>query len=125
MLGDEVIGHMTEKVVIPKKEDLVVIDRPIPYVHRDCYLPFDTTSNMPAPMAIAGQGHHAHVTGLTHDERGYPVITDIVQERTSAILVDKIRMNAQEIIRVETIGIEDAEVVVVAYGAPLGWRGKR
>ena len=67
-------------------------------------------------MAIAGQGYHAHVTGLTHDERGYPVITDIVQERNVRHIVDKIKNNAQNIIRVETIGIEDAEVVVVAYG---------
>ena len=67
-------------------------------------------------MAIAGQGYHAHVTGLTHDERGYPVITDIVQERNVRHIVDKIRNNAQDIIRVETVGIDDAKVVVVAYG---------
>ncbi len=116
VLGDEVIGHMTEKVVIPKKEDIVVVNRPTPLLPKDCYLPFDMTSDMPAPMAIAGQGYHAHVTGLTHDERGYPVITDIVQERNVRHIVDKIRKNAQDIIRVETVGIEDAKVVVVAYG---------
>ncbi|MDR3605674.1 MAG: 2-oxoacid:acceptor oxidoreductase subunit alpha [Syntrophaceae bacterium] len=116
VLGDEVVGHMSEKVVIPKKEDIVVVDRPTPSMSKDRYLPFDTVSDMPAPMAIAGQGYHAHVTGLTHDERGYPVITDIVQERNVRHIVDKIKNNAQNIIRVETIGIEDAEVVVVAYG---------
>jgi len=116
VLGDEVVGHMSEKVVIPKKEDIVVVDRPNSSMSKDLYLPFDTVSDMPAPMAIAGQGYHAHVTGLTHDERGYPVITDIVQERNVRHIVDKIKNNAQNIIRVETIGIEDAEVVVVAYG---------
>ncbi|MGO8878659.1 MAG: 2-oxoacid:acceptor oxidoreductase subunit alpha [Desulfomonilaceae bacterium] len=116
VLGDEVVGHMSEKVVIPKKEEIVVVDRPTPSMSKDRYLPFDTVSDMPAPMAIAGQGYHAHVTGLTHDERGYPVITDIVQERNVRHIVDKIKNNAQNIIRVETIGIEDAEVVVVAYG---------
>lgn len=116
VLGDEVVGHMSEKVVIPRKENIFVVDRPIPSMSKDRYLPFDTISDMPAPMAIAGQGYHAHVTGLTHDERGYPVITDIVQERNVRHLVDKIKNNAQNIIRVETIGIEDAEVVVVAYG---------
>ncbi|MGC8603177.1 MAG: 2-oxoacid:acceptor oxidoreductase subunit alpha [Desulfomonilaceae bacterium] len=116
VLGDEVIGHMTEKVVIPKREDLLVVDRPIPKGPKNRYLPFDTTSDMPAPMSIAGQGYHAHVTGLTHDERGYPVITDVVQERNIRHIVDKIRNNALQIIRVETVGVEDAEVVVVAYG---------
>ena len=110
VLGDEVVGHMTEKVVIPKKrEDIVVVNHETPSMLKGSYLPFDTVSDMPAPMAIAGQGYHAHVTGLTHDERGYPVITDIVQERNVRHIVDKIRNNAQDIIRVETVGIERRE----------------
>ena len=116
LLADEVVGHMTEKVVIPRKEDLVVVNRPRPDASREDYLPFDTSSSMPSPMAIAGQGYHVHVTGLTHDERGYPVITDAVQERNVRHIVDKIRKNAESIIRVETVGLDDAEVVVVAYG---------
>lgn len=116
VLADEVVGHMSEKVVIPRKESLVIVDRPKPTVPRDQYLPFDTTTYMPAPMAIAGQGYHVHVTGLTHDERGYPVITDAVQERNIRHIVDKIKRNAEKIIRVETVGLEDATVVVVAYG---------
>ncbi len=116
VLADEMIGHMSERVVIPKKADIVIVDRPQPKVGKDQYLPFESSSDMPAPMAITGQGYHVHVTGLTHDERGYPVITDTVQERNVRHLVDKIRKNAQKIIRVETVGIEDAAVVVVAYG---------
>lgn len=116
VLADEMIGHMSERVVIPKKADVVIVDRPQPKVGKDQYLPFESSSDMPAPMAITGQGYHVHVTGLTHDERGYPVITDTVQERNVRHLVDKIRKNAQKIIRVETVGIEDATVVVVAYG---------
>jgi 2-oxoglutarate/2-oxoacid ferredoxin oxidoreductase subunit alpha len=116
LLADEVVGHMTEKVVIPKKEKLNVVNRPKPDASREDYLPFDTSSSMPSPMAIAGQGYHVHVTGLTHDERGYPVITDVVQERNVRHIVDKIRKNAEKIIRVETVGLDDAEVVVVAYG---------
>lgn len=116
VLADEMVGHMSERVVIPKKEKLSIVDRPQPNVSREKYLPFDTSSNLPAPMAIAGQGFHVHVTGLTHDERGYPVITDAVQERNVRHLVDKIRKNADKIIRVETVGLDDASVVVVAYG---------
>ncbi len=116
VLADEMIGHMSERVVIPKKADVVIVDRPQPKVGKDQYLPFESSSDMPAPMAVTGQGYHVHVTGLTHDERGYPVITDTVQERNVRHLVDKIRKNAQKIIRVETVGIEDATVVVVAYG---------
>jgi len=116
LLGDEVIGHMTEKVVIPPRDQLKIVPRRSPTVPKEEYLPFDTTGDLPAPMAVVGQGYHVHVTGLTHDERGYPVITDEVQERNVRHLVDKIRKNAQKIIKVESVGIEDAEVVVVAYG---------
>lgn len=116
VLADEVVGHMTEKVVIPKRDKLKIMPREVPKVPREDYLPFDSSNTLPPPMAVAGQGYHIHVTGLTHDERGYPVITADVQERNIRHIVDKIRKNADKIIEVDTIGLEDAEVVVVAYG---------
>ena len=116
VMTDEVVGHMTEKVVIPTKDKLKIVERPKPAAARTNYLPFDSAGPLPAPMAVAGQGYHVHVTGLTHDERGYPVITDVVQERNIRHIVDKIRKNAEKIIQLEMIGLEDAEVVVVAYG---------
>jgi 2-oxoglutarate ferredoxin oxidoreductase subunit alpha len=116
VMTDEVVGHMTEKVVIPSRDKLKIVDRPKPTVDRTNYLPFDSSGPLPAPMAVAGQGYHVHVTGLTHDERGYPVITDVVQERNIRHIVDKIRKNAEKIIQVEMIDLADAKVVVVAYG---------
>jgi 2-oxoglutarate/2-oxoacid ferredoxin oxidoreductase subunit alpha len=116
VIGDEVVGHMTEKVVIPKREELQVVARLTPQQGPAEYLPFDSAGPLPAPMAVAGQGYHVHVTGLTHDERGYPVITDSVQERNVRHLVDKIRKNAHKIIQFETFGLDHAQVVVVAYG---------
>ncbi len=116
VLADEVVGHMTEKVVIPKASDLEVVQRAKPVQPPGDYLPFESTGELPPPMAVVGQGYHVHVTGLTHDERGYPVITDVVQERNVRHIVDKIRKNAHKIIDVEKIYLDDAEVVVVAYG---------
>jgi 2-oxoglutarate ferredoxin oxidoreductase subunit alpha len=68
------------------------------------------------PMACAGEGYHVHVTGLTHDEQGYPQTTAQVHERTVRRLVDKIRINAPKIIQTEEVEMADAQVVVVAYG---------
>ncbi|MBI4965737.1 MAG: 2-oxoacid:acceptor oxidoreductase subunit alpha [Desulfomonile tiedjei] len=116
VMSDEVVGHMTEKVVIPKREELKVVARVSPSQSPRDYLPFETTGRMPAPMAVVGQGYHVHVTGLTHDERGYPDITADVQERNVRHLVDKIRKNADKIIQVDGVGLDDAQVVVVAYG---------
>jgi 2-oxoglutarate ferredoxin oxidoreductase subunit alpha len=116
LLADEVVGHMTEKVVIPKREDLKVVERRKPTQKPDDYLPFDSTGSLPSPMAVVGQGYHVHVTGLTHDERGYTVIAAEVQERNVRRIVDKIRNNADKIIRIDAVGLDDADVVVVAYG---------
>jgi 2-oxoglutarate/2-oxoacid ferredoxin oxidoreductase subunit alpha len=116
LMADEVVGHMTERVIIPQREQLKIVSRPKPRMQRSNYLPFDSSGPLPAPMAVAGQGYRVHVTGLTHDERGYPIITDTVQERNVRHIVDKIRKNANKIIRFEGVFLEDAKVVVVAYG---------
>lgn len=116
LMADETVGHMTEKVVIPKAEDLHIVSRSKPAGKPADYLPFDSSGMLPAPMAVVGQGYHVHVTGLTHDERGYPVITAQVQERNVRHIVDKIRKNADKIVMTDTVGLDDAEVVVVAYG---------
>ncbi len=66
--------------------------------------------------SLPGEGYRIHVTGLTHDERGYPVMNAKAQEWNVTRLVDKIRANRGEIIQLEERDTEDAEVVVVSYG---------
>jgi 2-oxoglutarate ferredoxin oxidoreductase subunit alpha len=67
-------------------------------------------------MAVAGQGYRFHTTGLTHDERGYPASTAEAQEKLVRRLVDKIRLNRKHIIKYREIQVEDADIVVCAYG---------
>jgi 2-oxoglutarate ferredoxin oxidoreductase subunit alpha len=67
-------------------------------------------------MAIAGEGYRIHVTGLTHDERGYPGMNAQTQEWNVERLISKIRMHRDDILQVEEQNLEDAEVVVVSYG---------
>jgi 2-oxoglutarate ferredoxin oxidoreductase subunit alpha len=67
-------------------------------------------------MFKAGDGYRLHVTGLTHDYRGYPSMTPEVQEQLVHRLVDKIRLNADKIWRFEEIDVADADVVIVSYG---------
>ncbi len=68
------------------------------------------------PLPYAGEGYHIHLTGLTHDERGYPDMTAETHDRLVRRLVDKIQKNADDIIRVEGYELEDARIVVVSYG---------
>jgi 2-oxoglutarate ferredoxin oxidoreductase subunit alpha len=117
LMADEVVGHMTERVVVPPAESLKLYPRRKPTVPPEKYRPFEGNSDGVPAMACAGEGYHLHVTGLTHDERGYPITTEpAVQERLVHRLIEKIRANRADIAHVESQWLEDAEVVVVAYG---------
>jgi 2-oxoglutarate ferredoxin oxidoreductase subunit alpha len=67
-------------------------------------------------MTVAGEGYRIHVTGLTHDERGYPGMDAKTQEWNIRRLLEKIRANRHDIIQIEEQYLDDAEVVVVSYG---------
>lgn len=116
ILSDEVVGHMTERVIIPTADEIEIVPRRLPTVKPDKYVPYYPDDDGVPPMAIAGQGYHAHMTGLTHDEYSYPLITPEAQERLVQRLVKKIRDNADKIVRTEDLYLDDAEVVLVSYG---------
>jgi 2-oxoglutarate ferredoxin oxidoreductase subunit alpha len=116
LMADEAVGHMSEKVVIPRVSPEDLVSRPRPKVAPEEYLPYDSKDGLVPPMAIAGEGYRFHVTGLTHDDRGYPSMTAEAQDKLVRRLVDKIRLNAKDIIRYEEAEVEDAEVIVVSYG---------
>jgi 2-oxoglutarate/2-oxoacid ferredoxin oxidoreductase subunit alpha len=116
IMTDEVIGHMSEKVVIPKAEDLQLVSRPKPKGRKDRFKPYKPDANGVAPMPAAGDGYNVHITGLTHDERGYPVMTVEAQAQMMDRLTRKILMNLDDIIMTEGHGLEDAEIVLVSYG---------
>ena len=115
-MTDAEVGHMTEKVRIPPPEEIEIYPRRKATVPPEEYLPFQPGEDLVPPMACAGEGYRFHVTGLTHDERGYPVINAEAQERLIRRLIEKIRKNKDDIIEVEEDGLEDAEVVVCSYG---------
>jgi len=129
VLTDGIVGHMTEKVVVPPPEEIAkrVVERRYTTLPPEEYLPYhvDEGEWVP-PMVKAGDGYFIHTTGLTHDERGYPDMTAEAQDRLVRRLVDKIRKNAQKICRYElfaptgekvksTSEIE-ADVCVVTFG---------
>ncbi len=116
VMTDECVGHMTEKVVIPKADEIKLYPRRYTKLSPREYLPFKPGKDLIPEMVKAGDGYKIHVTGLTHDEKGYPVMTWEAQEKLVRRLVEKIRLNADEIVHVEEIDTEDAEVVILSYG---------
>ena len=117
LMGDEIVAHMWEKVVIPPAEGIRTVNRKKPNVPRDKYMPFMPDDDLVPPMACFGEGYHFHATGLTHNEQGYPQTSSSeVQSRLVRRLCEKISQNEDKIVRVERVTLEDADVVVVAYG---------
>ena len=114
---DEVVGHMTEKVVIPPADEIKVTERRWTSKKPGEYKPFEPAAGSLVPeMVKAGDGYRIHVTGLTHDERGYPNMTVPAHEKMQIRLTDKIMKNVDKIVRFEAKDCENAEVVVVSYG---------
>jgi 2-oxoglutarate/2-oxoacid ferredoxin oxidoreductase subunit alpha len=116
VMADEAIGHMSEKLVIPAIAAKDIVNRKKPRVAPDDFRPYAADMDLVPPMAVAGQGYHFHVSGLTHDERGYPIMTAEVQEQLVRRLVDKIRLNRADIIQLKEFQTEDADIIVCAYG---------
>src|SRR6056297_2477243 len=72
LLLDEVTAHTREKVVIPEAEDLEVLSRVTPSMPAEWYIPYEETMRGVPAMPAIGSGYRYHVTGLTHDDHGYP-----------------------------------------------------
>jgi 2-oxoglutarate ferredoxin oxidoreductase subunit alpha len=107
---------MTEKVVIPPAAEITVTPRRAPSKPAGEFLLYQPGADGIVEMPAAGAGYRVHVTGLTHDRRGYPVLTPEIQKEMVERLVRKIRDNADEITQFEERDTADAEVVIVAYG---------
>ncbi len=118
LLADEVIGHMVERVVIPEPDQIEIWERKRPKESpNEDFNPFEVQDDdLVPPMVHAGEGYHIHYTGLTHDERGYPDMTADTHHALVSRLVQKVRRNADQIIRTEAYHLEDAQILVIAYG---------
>ncbi len=116
VMMDECVGHMTEKVVIPEASEIDIYPRRHTSRAPVDYRPYEPMADQVPEMAHAGEGYRFHVTGLTHDERGYPSMTVETQDRLVRRLVSKSAPVAEQEALYETEALEDADVVVVSYG---------
>jgi len=117
LMADESVGHMFERVVVPPLDQIPIYPwrKPKEPPSKD-FLPFKAEEDGVPPFPVAGTGYRIHVTGLTHDERGYPVVTAEQQKKLIPRLIGKIHNNRHDIIDLEEDGVEGADVVVVSYG---------
>jgi 2-oxoglutarate/2-oxoacid ferredoxin oxidoreductase subunit alpha len=116
IMSDEIVGHMSEKVVIPDAKTIKTISRAKPSGKKSAFKPYRPGPNGVCPMPAIGEGYKVHVTGLTHDERGYPVMSVDTQKEMMHRLLSKIRNNLDDIIMTEGHFLDDAEYIIVSYG---------
>ena len=114
VLYDEIIGHTRESIVLPNTVDIV--NRSAPPDGLSDFWPKSTAPNGVPPMSGFGDGYRFHVTGLTHDDRGFPTTDSKVAEALITRLHSKIETHLDEITDVETFMMDDAEIAIFAYG---------
>ncbi|MCD6463674.1 MAG: 2-oxoacid:acceptor oxidoreductase subunit alpha [Thermotogae bacterium] len=119
-LMDEVLGHIRESVTLPPDEDIEIISRKSDEEFEEAeeiFLPFEERENVEViPLAKMGKTRF-HVTGLVHDESGFPVGTSNIAGKLLRRLENKIRLHADRIIKYEEFMVKDAEILVIAYGS--------
>lgn len=118
LLMDEVIGHMREKIELPDNYDEIPqAERKRPTSAPEDYLAYgcEEGSKVPA-MADFGSGYRWHVSGLVHDETGFPKGTGEATRTSQDRLRTKLEDNLDDIVQVENYRMEDAEFAVVAFG---------
>ncbi|HAF32231.1 2-oxoacid:acceptor oxidoreductase subunit alpha [Anaerovibrio lipolyticus] len=117
LLMDEIVGHLREKVELPEASAIEIYPRRKPTCSRaEGYQPFTPDKDLVPNTANFGEGYHIHVTGLIHDDTGFPIGSPKITREVTKRLHEKIDIARDEITHVEEYFMDDAEYAVVAFG---------
>jgi len=119
-LMDEILGHMRESFILPEDSEIKILPRmkEDEIEEEEIYAPFSESNYAeptPTPLVQMGKARF-HVSGLIHDESGFPLADFRTSEKLIRRLSNKIRIHADEISKYEEFMTEDAETLVIAYG---------
>jgi 2-oxoglutarate ferredoxin oxidoreductase subunit alpha len=117
LLLDEIIGHVHEKVTLPEVDQLEIINRKKPDTTPEEYLPYINDESLIPPMANFGDGYRYHVTGLVHDETGFPTNDTNQIEAMLTRLNGKLDKYLDEIIKYEETKAPEAKIGIITYGS--------
>lgn len=116
LLMDEVVGHLREKIEIPEAGELEIVPRKLPTVAPSEYKAYEFTEDLVPAMANFGSGYRYNITGLVHDETGFP--TNSTKEAAKLLdrLMAKINNNLDDILIYEEGYAQEAETLFIAFG---------
>ncbi len=117
LLMDEVIGHMREKIELPDDySDFPQAERKQPDCAPEDFKAYAADESLVPAMPAFGSGYRWHVTGLVHDETGFPKGTPAATLAAANRQRAKLENNLDDIVQVENYRMEDADFAVVAFG---------
>jgi len=119
ILSDALVGHMREAVALPLAEELRIAERGEPDCDPDDYDTVVSTLDHILPRPPLGSRFRVHATGLVYNRRSGVVDTSDpeVAQDLGLYLREKIYHHRDAIVRVEEVGMEDAEIALFAYGS--------
>ncbi|HEX9080157.1 MAG TPA: 2-oxoacid:acceptor oxidoreductase subunit alpha [Desulfuromonadaceae bacterium] len=117
VMPDEIVAHMRERVVFPEPGEIAIEPRKTPTVPPEQYKPYDTQFGDVPPLAAYGTGYKFHVTGLNKMQDGFPTTKAEIVQAEEERQVRKVEANVDDIVEFEEYKLDDAEIVVVAYGS--------
>ena len=118
LLLDEVIAHMRESVSLEDYEDATIIDRKKPENNKkNGFKAYEITADMIPPMANIGDGFNFHVTGLSHDEYGYPSNSNEIAGDLITRLLSKIKNNRDNLVKYENVKTKGCKNLIVSFGS--------
>jgi len=119
VLLDETIGHMHGKADLPTLEDVQagVVSRKTFDGPAEEYHPYECAPTEPAVLNPMFEGYRYHFTGLHHDQNGFPTEEIETCRKLIQRLEDKVAMHEDEVESYEEFMMDDADVMLVAYGS--------
>jgi len=117
VMPDEIIAHMRERIVFPEPGEIEVINRTAPSVPPEQYKPYDTSFGDVPPLAAFGTDYRFHVTGLNKLPDGFPTTKAEYVQAEEERQIRKVDANVDDIVQFEEYCLDDAEIVVVAFGS--------
>jgi 2-oxoglutarate ferredoxin oxidoreductase subunit alpha len=116
-LMDEALGHLRESIEVPSIPDEWILQRMTDDIEdEEIYHPYEEVSGFITPLRVMGKSRF-HVSGLVHDETGFPLGTSDVADKLAKRLDKKIQFHLDEIINYEEYMVDDAEILLIAYGS--------
>lgn len=116
-LMDEIIGHLREGIEVPEASEIEVVNRPTvenPTAKEPAYKIAE--GQLVPRMAAFGEGQRYNITGLLHDESGFPTNDNGISRELVERIMKKIDLNYDDIVEVKETNMDDAEVMIYCYG---------